>query len=466
MAADGQKVTGRRTVFRGGVVVGESSSVREDLLVEDGVVVARGRVPAADAVVVPCDGRVLMPGVVDAHVHLFLEVGGIRTADDVRSGSRAAVAGGVTTVADFVEASGEPLEAALTRHARAWEASACDWVAHLMVTPSLTGVLDGLASLAAAGAIRSVKAFTAYGERGLRLDDEVLVWLIEASARHGFVVIVHAEDEATIRVLVEREKGRSWDALALARTRPIEAEVEAISRVLRFARETNGRVHLAHLSCPEAAWLVAQERERGTWASAETCPHYLLFSEDVLGTKGGHRFATVPPLRPRACAEGMWECIHGGAVQVITTDSCAFSLAAKDTWGGEFTRIPCGIPGVEVSLRVMVGQAVHGGRLTLNDVVRLMSANPARLLGVYPRKGSLEVGSDADVVVLDPRAIAPVDTSALISRAGWSPYEGLIASAPPERVYLRGHVVAQGGRYVGEGVAGQPLARGEPTCPA
>lgn len=452
-------------LFRGGEIVEETGTVVRDLLVEDGKVAALGGVAHRRAEVVDCEGLWVLPGLVDPHVHFCLEIGDAHTVDDVMWGSRSAVAGGVTTVADFVPQGSGAVRRALRAHLPIWLPAACDWVLHMIITRFDAAVEEELREESEAGEIRSVKVFTTYRDRGLCLDDESLFRVIECSAGGHFVTCVHAENDAMVRVLSARllRAGRGADSLAHAR--PPEAEEEAVGRTVAFARHTGGLVHLMHLSCAGSARLVAAARARGVWASGETCPHYLLLSMGVLAGRNGHRFATAPPLRAEEEVQALWAGLCRGDLQVIATDSCGFAAEAKDGWGGDFAMLPGGIPGVETSLRLMVGYGVREGRIGIRDVVRLMCANPARLLGIYPTKGTLAVGSDADIVLLDPAALVPVHRSALVSRAAWSPYEGMIAAAPPERVYLRGSLVARKGQYVGDGMRGERLARGRPTRP-
>ncbi|MBN1425146.1 amidohydrolase family protein [Candidatus Fermentibacteria bacterium] len=436
----------------------------EDMLVEAGTVAARGTVSSTGAEIVPCEGLWVLPGVVDPHVHLFLKAQGVATADDVASGSRSALVGGVTTVADFAEVRGS-LSESLARHGETWRAAACDWAVHLMITRLDGAVEEELRVLSLAGQIRSVKVFTTYRSRGLYLDDETLFRVIEASAGGEFVILAHAENDAMVRVLSDATRRRGEGALAVARSHPVEAEEEAVYRVLAFTRHAGGRIHLVHLSCGGSIRHVADARASGAWASGETCPHYLVLTEEMLGVDGGHRYATAPPLRSALHADALWQAVAAGDLHVVATDSCGFSLSSKDAWAGDFSRIPGGIPGVEVSLRVMTGLGVHGGRIGITDLVRLMSANPARLLGVYPQKGSLGVGSDADIVILDPQGRMPIHAQRLVSKAGWSPYEGRMVASPPERVYLRGSLVAERGRLVGDDSVGLPLVRGRPAYP-
>ena len=453
-----------RTLFRGGTVVDETRATVDDILVENGIVAARGECADQTAEIVACEGFWVLPGAVDPHVHFSLESGGVSTADTVVSGSRSALAGGVTTVADFAEQQG-PLRQALARHRERWQGAVCDWVVHSMIT-QLDGTVEAdLRQLAAAGEIRSVKVFTTYRARGLYLDDDALYRVIEVSAEGDLTVLVHAESDGMVSVLSSRARARGEGAVAIAWSRPVEAEEEAAFRVLTFTRHAGGRVHLVHLSCPQSVRHLAAARAEGAWASGETCPQYLVLDENVLTGAHGHWFATAPPLRTAALADSLWRCLARGDLQIVSTDSCAFSTSAKDSWGGDFTRIPGGVPGIEVSLRVMMGSGVQAGRIGVTDLVRVMSANPARLLGVYPRKGCLNVGSDADIVLLDPDGYAPIDANSLISRAGWSPYEGIAAAMPPARVYLRGRLVASQGRYVGEDTGGLPLTRARPMCP-
>lgn len=451
-----------RLLFRGGLVVDERGTWEEDLLVEEGRVVERGSV-RAHAPVVDCSGLWVLPGAVDPHVHFCLESAGIRTADDVFWGTRSAIAGGVTTVADFVPPVCSGLREAWHRFASLWSDAACDWTAHVTLTSSSRVLVDELEEMAARGITTSVKVYTTYRSRGLFIDDDALLALLEET-RRGFVVLVHAESDALVRRLEERRPPGA-SALQVAGAHPPEAEEEACARVAAFASCVGGRAHLVHVSSPQSLRVVSGFRERGALVSTETCPHYLLLSKEVLEGPQGHRFLTFPPVRDAGAREGLWSAVGGGMVDVIATDSCGFAARDKDAFAHTPWEVPAGIPGVEVSLRLMVSHGVRAGRIGPSDVVRLMSANPARLLGLYPTKGALEVGSDADIVLLDPGDCGTLHIDELVSQAGYSPYQGFSALAPPRQVYLRGRLAAQRGRWVEGGPRGEMLRRGSPSLP-
>ncbi len=458
----------RGILFSGGIIAEEDRLVREDLLVEEGKVVDRGEgiEPSPGIEVVDCSGQFLLPGLVDVHVHFGLEAGGIRTADDFSSGTKSAAVGGVTTVADFMDqVPGTPLAEVLAQRNAYCSGAAVDWTNHFVITQWSSVVEDELEMLANEGHARSVKLFTTYRSRGLMSNDEQIYQILEASAQGSFVVLIHAENDGLIGLLTSRLKHAMPGAIGVARSRPVEAEEEAVGRVLLLAHHARGRIHLVHLSCSGSVKRLKEARQRGVWSSGEVCPHHLLLSETRLQGKDGHLYSTCPPLRTSEEAAQLWKAVGNGDVQLVATDSCGFTPGDKETWDGDFTRLPMGLPGVETSLRLLYTNGVSGGFFSLERLVQLMSANPARLLGVYPRKGSLAVGSDADIVIFEPGTVQKLAAADLVSEVGWSPYEGFLLEKPPQKVYLRGRLIAKSGEFVGEIGAGRALLRGKPQLP-
>jgi dihydropyrimidinase len=288
----------------------------------------------------------------------------------------------------------------------------------------------------------------------------MMVQVMEVCRRHGLTVCVHAENDSLIDMFTERVRGSAIrGAAALASARPPEVEEEAVARAIWFCGMTGARLHLVHLSSAEAAHRVGAARRRGLPVSGETCPQYLALDKSLLSGRNGHRWACCPVLRGETDRRGLLLALRRRWLQVIGTDHCAFTKAQKDTWKGDFTRIPYGLPGVETSLAITYSLGPARGRIGPAQWVRLHSEGPARLFGLYPRKGTIRKGSDADLVIWDPKVRRTLSARSLQTACDWSPYEGMKVRGMARQVFLRGTEIAREGKYVGPGGEGCYTAR-------
>jgi dihydropyrimidinase len=384
-------------------------------------------------------GRIVIPGAVDPHVHVHWPYLGNRTVDDYETATRAAAAGGTTAIIDFaLEGREDPQAAVRARRAEAEGAAVIDFSLHCVVSDADPQVLTGMEAAVADG-VTSFKLYLTYRRRGLAADDETLRRVAERAAELGAVVGIHAEDadlddEGTGRM---RELGQGA-ARYLPEAKPPLVEVEAIRRASRIVAEAGADLWVVHLS--SAAGLAAALESRaacGQPAALETCPQYLLLDRAVLERAGGHRFLCSPPLREPSDAERLWEGLAAGEIDWIGTDHLVFLAAQKDARADAFWDCPHGLPGVQTRPAMILRAGLKRG-FSLNAIARLLSSGAARWFGLYPRKGTLLPGSDADLAVWDPEAGVTIDNDSLGMGGDWNPYQGLPALAPPELVLVRG----------------------------
>ncbi len=413
--------------------------------------------------VVDCTGCLVVPGGIDVHTHLHLPVGAVSVSDDFDTGTRAAAIGGTTTVVDYVTAyrGEDPLDALATWR-RLAEPACVDYGLHMTFTERVPERV--IADCVEAG-VTSFKLYMAYPEL-LQVDDDVIVDVMTVATRHGGLVTLHCENGGAIEALRRRAlaEGRTG-VLEHAATRPAILEAEAVQRAASLAEVAGASVYLVHLSSAPALAAVREARERGVEVFAETCPQYLYLDTARLAGPDGESFVCTPPLRDPWHAEELWHGMATGAVHTVATDHCPFTVADRragtrarpDGWA-DFTEIPGGLPGIETRLG-LVWEGVVAGRITVADWVRLCAEAPARTFGLWPAKGNLRPGADADVVVWNPTRRQSLAASALHMAVDHSPYEDVTVAGWPDLVLARGDVVARGGGFVGEPARGRYVER-------
>ena len=423
-----------------------------------------GLVALRDEKVVDASGMLVVPGGIDAHTHLHLPVGALQVSDDFVTGTIAAAIGGTTTVIDYVTTyrGQDPLDA-LNRWKRWAEPSYVDWGLHMTFTEAVSE--KTVADCVAAG-ITSFKLYMAYPNL-LQVDDGVILDVMRAAGRHGGLVTLHCENGGAIEALRRQAlaEGRSG-VIEHATTRPAVLEGEATGRAALLAELAGCPVYVVHVSSAPALEAVRQARARGIKLLAETCPQYLYLDSGRLAGADGADFVCTPPLRDPWHTEELWEGLASGCIQTVATDHCPFSREDRRAGvlrrpGGfaDFTEIPGGLPGIETRM-ALVWQGVRAGRIQRGDWVRLCSEAPAKTFGLWPRKGSLRQGADADIVVWDTEALHSLDAASLHMATDHSPYAGMTTTGWPALVYSRGGLVADRGHLVGELGAGRYLPRG------
>lgn len=455
-----------RTLVAGGTVVTASDVFRADVLVDGERIAAVGMLDRALADrVIDASARYVVPGGVDAHTHMELATPNGVACDDFATGTAAAAWGGTTTIVDYAgHDRGEPLLAGLERwHAKAAGKSYIDYGLHMMIREVTERVLADLGKLADAG-VTSVKLFMAYPGVYM-VDDGAIYRAMRRAQERGSLVALHAENGPVIEALIACYLSQGKTAPAFhARSRPSVLEGEATSRAITLAALADAPVYIAHLSAAEALTAVRRARDAGLRVYAETCTQYLYLDEGALQRPGadGAKFVCSPPLRPPGHQEALWKGLRRGDLDVVATDHCPFTLAQKQRGAGDFTKIPNGLPGVEDRL-TLVFQGVLDGRLSLNRWVEVVSTAPAKLFGLYPRKGAIAPGSDADLVVFNPDAERTISARSHHMSVDYSCYEGLRVRGVPDVVMQRGHVLVDCGTFHGKPGTGRYLPRTAPV---
>jgi dihydropyrimidinase len=441
-------------LIQNGTLVTPAGQSRADLLCQDERIVALGQgLSAPGAAVLDASSCYILPGGVDAHVHLQMPVGEFTSTDDFYTGAVAAACGGTTTIVDFAtqERGQSLLKAVALRRGEADGQVAVDYGLHLAVTDSGERTVRALAGLAKQGYC-GLKLYTVYP--ALYLEDEQILRLLAAAQAAGLLPLVHCENRAivadrTARLLAEGKTAPRYHPQA----RPIVAESEAVARVLALAEVAGTPVVIAHLSCRRSLEEVRRARARGQEVYVEACPHHLLLTEKEYGRLGftGAKYVLTPPLREQADVDALWAALAGGEIDLVSTDHCPWNYRGmKDRGRDDFSRIPNGAPGIETRMALLWSEGVGRGRLTPERFVALTATGPARQYGLYPRKGALLPGADADIVVWDPAREVTLSVSTLHQRVDYCPYEGWQVRGYPRDVVLRGRVIVRGGEFVGE----------------
>ena len=453
-----------RTLIRHGTVVTATTASPRDVLVE-GETISRVEPEISEPAdrVVDARGMYVIPGGIDVHTHLDMPLGDITTSDDFESGTIAAAFGGTTSIVDFaVQARGRPLAEAFETWMRKAEGrAALDYGFHMIVCdlpPAREPELDALVS----EGVTSFKLFMAYPGR-LMLDDATILRVLKRTAANGGTVLMHAEDGAAIELLVRRALAGGHTAPRYhALTRPPATEADATRRAIALAARAGVPIYIVHVSAAEAVEEIAAARGRGLSVWGETCPQYLFLSEECYDAPDfeGAKYVMSPPLRSRAAQERLWHGLAQNDLQVVATDHCPFRMRDQKTLGrDDFTKIPGGAPGIETRMSLLFDGGVRAERLSLSRWVEVTAANPARLFGLYPRKGTIARGSDADIVVWNPQREITWSAATHHMRVDYNSYEGRLVKGAPDLVLSRGRPVIDGGKFVGRAGAGQFLKR-------
>jgi dihydropyrimidinase len=452
-------------LIKGGRVITAADDYVGDVFVEDERISLIGESIDVEADrVIDARGKYVLPGCVDPHTHLDMPFGGTVTIDDVESGQTAAAFGGTTCHVDFViQPHGSTFAAALDD----WKSKAdgkqvIDMGYHMAVTDLKEGgTLEELASLSDQG-VTSYKLFMAY-KGALMVDDETLFRTMEVAAETGALVMVHAENGDLIDVLVKQALAAgNTQPLYHALTRPPEAEGEATNRAIQLAHVAGAPLYVVHVTCKEAVDPIALARENGWNVWGETCTQYFFNSLDDIAKPNfeGAKYVYSPPVRDKSNWDVLWNAVRTDSLSVISTDHCAFTWGEQKMMGkDDFSKIPNGGPGLENRLHMIHEFGARNGRISLNRMVELLATNPAKLFGLYPRKGTIAVGSDADLVVFDPNRKHVITAASQHSRSDYNLYEGTEVTGTPEVVLLRGNVLVENDELVASPGIGRFVAR-------
>ncbi len=453
------------TIIRNGSVVTATDTYVADIAIANGKIAAIGKdLPTQNSShVLDAAGKLVLPGGIDVHTHLDMPFGGTTSADDFETGTRAAAFGGTTTLIDFaIQYKGQPLREAFdTWMSKASNKAVCDYAFHCIVTDVSGGQLSEMNDLVHEG-VTSFKLFMAY-PGVFMLDDGSIFRALQTTSKNGGMVCMHAENGSAIDVIVQQalaegKKAPKYHAL----TRPTTAEAEATSRAIALAEMAGAPIYIVHLSCNEALEKVREARDRGLPVYAETCPQYLYLSIENFDAPGfeGAKYVFTPPLREKWHQEKLWNGLKCDHLQVVSTDHCPFCFKEQKEMGrDDFTKIPNGGPGVEHRMSLIYSGGVASGRFSANRFVQLVSTAPAKLFGLYPRKGTIAVGSDADLVIFDPERKHTISAKTHHMRVDYSMFEGIQVTGMPDVVLSRGKVVVDGDKFLGRAGQGEFLRR-------
>lgn len=452
-------------LIQNGTLVTAESTFPADILIEGEVIrEVRAGITSRAHSVVDATGMYLLPGGIDVHTHLDMPFGGTTSSEDFLTGTRAAAIGGTTTLVDFaIQARGSSMRAALDTWWKKAEGKACiDYGFHMIVTDLADAGLEDMDDLVREG-IASFKLFMAY-PNVLMVDDATIFRALRQTAKNGALICMHAENGSAIDVIVQQALAEGKTApIYHALTRPTRAEAEAVHRSIALAEMAGAPVYIVHLSSEDALNQVREARDRGVPAFAETCPQYLLLSiEDQMPNLSFEdaKYVFTPPLREKKNQPKLWEGLKHDHLQVVSTDHCPFCFADQKQLGvGDFTKIPNGAGGVENRLQLIHHHGVNSGKLTMNRFVEIVATAPARIFGMYPRKGTLEVGSDADIVVWDPQAEHTISAKTHNMRVDYSIFEGFCVQGNARQVFSRGEMIVENGRFIGKPGRGNYLRR-------
>jgi len=453
------------TLIVNGTVVTATDTYAADVAISNGTITAIGQnLPRENTTrVLDAKNKYVMPGGIDVHTHLDMPFGGTTSADDFETGTRAAAFGGTTTLIDFaIQYKGQPLRAAFD----AWMQKAApkattDYAFHCIITDLPNPRLDEMGEMVREG-VPSFKLFMAY-PGVFMLDDATIFKAMRTAAKIGGMICMHAENGGAIDVIVQQALAEGKTAPKYhALTRPTTAEGEATARAIALAEMAGSPVYIVHLSCNDALEKVREARDRGLPVYAETCPQYLYLSLDDMDRPGfeSAKYVFTPPLREKWHQEKLWTGLKQDHLQVVSTDHCPFCFKEQKEMGkDDFTKIPNGGPGIEHRMSLVYSGGVGKGRFSVNRFVELVSTTPAKLFGLFPRKGTVAVGSDADLVIFDPNREHTISAKTHHMRVDYSMFEGIKVKGMPDVVMSRGKVLVDGEQFHGKAGQGSFLKR-------
>lgn len=446
-----------KKLFRGGTVISGSERKRADILVEGEKIVKiidRGKqdVDINNTEIIDVTGKYLFPGFIDGHTHMDLDVSNTVTIDDFYTGTKAELAGGTTCIVDFAtQNKGETLKEALENwHKKADGKANCDYAFHLAISDWNEDISRELADIVASG-IKSFKLYTTYD--AMVVDDRAIYGILSRLKELGGIAGIHCENKGMIDAKLEillKEKGFRKNVFDYPTTRPPLCEAEAVNRVLAIAKEVGTPIIIVHLSSKEGYEEVERARMRGQKVYVETCPQYLVLDDEKynLADNEARKYMIAPPLRKKADQDVLWKALVEGKVDTIATDHCSFTAEQKEMGRDDFTKTPCGMPGAEERPALIYHFGVNQGKLRLEQMCKYLAENAAKLYHLYPKKGVLAPGSDADIVVWNPKSTWTMTAKSQQSASDYCPMEGAKILGRAEQVYLRGILVAENGKVL------------------
>jgi dihydropyrimidinase len=453
------------TLITNGTVVTATDTYAADVAITDGKIAALGQSLVRENAtrVLDAKNRYVLPGGIDVHTHLDMPFGGTTSADDFETGTRAAAFGGTTTLIDFaIQYKDQSLRTAFDAWMqKASSKATSDYAFHCIITDLPNARLEEMDELVREG-VPSFKLFMAY-PGVFMLDDATIFKAMRRASKIGGMICMHAENGGAIDVIVQQALAEGKTAPKYhALTRPTTAEAEATSRAIALAEMAGSPVYIVHLSCNDALEKVREARDRGLPVYAETCPQYLYLSLDDMDKPGfeSAKYVFTPPLREKWHQEKLWNGLKQDHLQVVSTDHCPFCFKEQKEMGkDDFTKIPNGGPGIEHRMSLIYSGGVGKGRFSVNRFVELVSTTPAKIFGLYPRKGTIAIGSDADLVIFDPNREHVISATTHHMRVDYSMFEGIKVTGMPDVVLSRGRVLVEGDRFHGKPGQGSFLKR-------
>jgi dihydropyrimidinase len=449
-------------LIKNGNCVNAEGRFRGDIAIADGKITQIGQeLQAPSGRTIDAEGKLILPGVVDAHVHLPWPSANFDSVDDFASGTTAAVCGGVTTIIEYVvpDRSGRIIPALESHLEAAADNAYCDYSFHLILRQVTDETVADMAEAVRRG-LPSFKIYTAY--EGFRLADDQILRALSVTKELGALVCFHAEDGMLISFATEQLVGAGNTGIAYyPDAHPYAADIEATHRAIVYAQHIGARIHIVHVNTRQGTQMIANARRAGMEISAETCPHYLMFTDEEYrsGRPESHFFVLAPAIRTKEDSLGLWRALAADDLQTIGSDHCPYTSEQKLKGQGDFRSVPGGASGVETSLRLIYTYGVRQGRFPIERLVEIMATNPARVFNLYPRKGVLAVGANADLVIYDEEGRSTIDCKCLHSQTDHSLYEGIEVLGKNAMTILRGEVVAQDGDLVAARPTGRLLRR-------
>lgn len=454
-----------KKIIKNGIIVTATDTYRADLCIENGIITQIGAdFSKQGAEVTDAKGCYLFPGGIDPHTHLDMPFGGTVTKDDFETGTIAAAFGGTTTVIDFcLTQKGKSLQSAVeTWHAKSKNKAVIDYGFHLQIVEMNETVLKELPKVMEEEGITSLKVFMAYKNQ-FQADDETLFQTLISAKEHGALVMVHAENGDVIDYLVKKALAEgNTDPIYHALTRPPEAEGEATGRAATLTELAKSQLYVVHVTCAEATRKIAEARNKGIDIWGETCPQYLVLDQTYLEKPDfeGGKYVWSPPLREKWNQEVLWNALKTGQLQTLGSDQCSFDFVGqKDLGKDDFSKIPNGGPIIEDRVSILFSEGVKKGRISLNQFVDLTSTRAAKLFGLYPKKGTIAIGGDADIVIFDPTVERIISAETHHMAVDYNAFEGMKVIGEPVSVLSRGEFVIRDKQFVGSPGKGQYLKR-------
>ncbi|MBI5154110.1 dihydropyrimidinase [Candidatus Poribacteria bacterium] len=412
--------------------------------------------------VIDAKGKYVIPGGMDVHVHLDMPFMGSCSCDDYDSGHRGAAKGCVTTTIDFALPYGQDsLNQSLDNWMERAKKACVDYTFHSAISDFKRHGKE-MKSIVDRG-VPTFKEFMIYANMGWQSDDDAIFATLERCRELGAMLLMHAESSKVLDLIVERHRTpelmKKFKARLHTMTRPHYIEYEAIQRAVTWCEVTGGKLYIVHMSTRQGTEIIKAAQERGVPVLAETCAQYLVLNDDVFKRPDGHLFACQPQLKRPEDTERLWKGIAEGTVCNVSTDTCSFTKAQKAIWNGDWNKIPMGLPGLETLLPVVYTEGVLGKRISLNRFVEVCCASPAKTMNLYPRKGTIAPGSDADVAIFDPKNKKKVDHKKLETKCDWYPLQGMELAGFAECTLCRGRVIVENSKFVGENGYGKFLKR-------